>query len=204
LLPTNTLITLRSDIQILRRLELAPPSWPTSIVKILRTATIYESTILCVEVIISEIANPPIDLQHDDPLLAYAPLLLALPYDAGNKTMLEPLIKRYIPALLDESRFPFRADQCRPLARLVRIALLLLDRVKPELAKRLVGCLVKEIKHQRSRGVEEAGAVGMPRKRKAMDESRPLSVAAGALVDLLAHAFDDEESRARWEVVGSL
>jgi hypothetical protein len=190
---------------MLRRLELAPPSWPSSIVSALRTATLYESSISCVEVIISEIANPPIDLQHDDPLLAYAPLLLALPYDAGNKTMLEPLIKRYIPALLDEPRFPFRAEQCRPLARLIRIALLLLDRVNPELAKRLVACLVEEIKHQRSRGVEEAVGPGLlPKKRKAMDEARPLSIAAGSLVDLLAHAFDDEESRTRWQVLGRL
>jgi hypothetical protein len=189
---------------MLRRLELAPPSWPSSIVSILRTATNYETTISCIDVIVSEIANPPIDLQHDDPLLVYAPLLLTLVYDGESNILLEPLIKRYIPALLDEPRFPFRADQCRPFARLIRIALLLLDRVQSELAKRLVGCLVKEIKHQRSRGVEEAAAVGMPRKRKAMDEARPLSVAAGALVDLLAHALDDEESKARWEVVGTL
>jgi len=204
MLPTNTLITFRSDLQMLRRLELAPPSWPASIINILRCATLYENTTSCLDVIVSEIANPPIDLQHDDPLLAYAPLLLVLPYH-DSRILLEPLIKRYIPALLDDPRFPFRADQCRPLVRVVRIALLLLDRVDAERVKRLMTSLVEEVKHQRSRGVEEATGVGLlPKKRKAMDEARPLSVAAGSFVDLLAHAFDDEESKSRWEVLGSL
>lgn len=189
---------------MLRRIELAPASWPASVINILSSVTLYESTTSCLDVIISETANPPIDLQNDDSFLAYAPLLLVLP-SGDSRILLEPLIKRYIPALLDDPRFPFRADQCRSFVRIVRIALLLLDRVDPERAKRLVISLVEEVKHQRSRGVEEATGVGLlPKKRKAMEEARPLSVAAGSFVDLLAHAFDDDESQARWEVVRTL
>jgi hypothetical protein len=180
---------------MLRRLEIAPPSWPTSIVKILRSATLYEDTMSCLETIVSEVISPPLDLQYEDPLLAYAPLLLILPYGADNTILLEPFIKRYLPALVDEPRFALRADQSRSITRVVRIALLR--------AKCLVTNMVDEIKFQRSRSAEAAEGRHSPKKRK-IGGSRPLSTAAEALVDLLGHAFDDEESKSRWEVVRSL
>lgn len=188
---------------MLRRLEIAPPSWPASIIKILRSATLYEDTISCLEIIVSEVISPPIDLQYEDPLLAYAPLLLIVPYGADNTILLEPFIKRYLPALVDEPIFALRADQSRSIARVVRIALLLLDHIAPERAKCLVTSMVDEIKYQLSRGAEAAEGRHSPKKRK-LGGSRPLSTAAGALVDLLGHAFDDEESKSRWEAVRSL
>jgi len=63
--------------------------------------------------------------------------------------------------------------------------------------------MVHEIKYQRSRGAEAAEGKHSPKKRK-ISEARPLSTAAGILVDLLGHAFDDEESKSRWEAVRSL
>lgn len=204
LLPTNTLVTLRSDLQMLRRLELAPPTWPASIIKILSSATLYEETISCLEIVVSEIISPPLDLQYEDPLLAYAPLLLILPYDGDSRILLEPLIRRYLPALIDEPRFSMRADQSRSLARVIRISLLLVDRVEPDRVKRLVSYMVEEVKYQRSRSTEStAEARPSPKKRK-INQPRPLSGAAGELVDLLAHAFDDDESKTRWEALRSL
>jgi hypothetical protein len=188
---------------MLRRLEIAPPSWPTSIVKILRSATLYEDTMSCLETIVSEVISPPLDLQYEDPLLAYAPLLLTLPYGADNTMLLEPFIKRYLPALVDEPRLSLRADQSRSIARVVRIALLLLNDIDPQRAKCLVTSMVDEIKYQLSRSAEAAEGRHSPKKRK-ISGSRPLSFAAEALVDLLGHAFDDEESKSRWEVVRSL
>ena len=185
---------------MLRRLEIAPPSWPASIIKILRSATLYEDTISCLEIIVSEVISPPLDLQYEDPLLAYAPLLLIMPYGAEYAILLEPFIKRYLPALVDEPRFALRADQSRSMARVVRIALLLLNDIDPQRAKSLVTNMVDEIKYQSSRSAEAAEGRHSPKKRK-ISGSRPLSTAAGTLVDLLGHAFDDEESKSRWEAV---
>lgn len=188
---------------MLRRLELAPFTWPASIIKILRTATLHEDTISCIEVLVSEIITPPIDLQLEDPLLAYAPLLLVLPYGDDDEILLEPFIRRYLPALHDEPKFALRADQSRSIARVARTALLLLDRVDSERSSRLVTSLVEEIKHQRSRDAEAPESTRSPKKRK-MAGPRPLTSAAGVLVNLLGHAFDDDESRSRWKVVQSL
>jgi hypothetical protein len=188
---------------MLRRLELAPPSWPASVIKILRSATLYEDTISCLKTIVSEVISPPLDLQYEDPLLAYAPLLLVLPHGADNTILLEPFIKRYLPALVDEPRFSLRADQSRSMARVVRVALLLLDHIDPQPAKCLVTDLIEEIKYQRLRDAQAAEGRHSPKKRK-IGGSRPLSPAAGIFVDLLGHAFDDEESKLRWEVVRSL
>jgi hypothetical protein len=185
---------------MLRRLELAPPSWPASIIKILRSATLYEDTISCLEIIVSEVISPPLDLQYEDPLLAYAPLLLIMPFGAEYAILLEPFIKHYLPASVDEPRFALRADQSRSMARVVRIALLLLDHIDPQRAKCLVTNMVDEIKYQRSRSAEAAEGRHSPKKRK-IGRSRPLSTAAGTLVDLLGHAFDDGESKSRWEAV---
>jgi len=188
---------------MLRRLELAPPSWPASVIKILRSATLYEDTVSCLEIIVSEISTPPLDIQYEDPLLAYAPLLLILPHGTDNTILLEPFIKRYLPALIDEPRFALRADQSRSIARVVRIALLLLDPIDPQRAKCLATSFVDEMKYQRSRDSEATEVRHSPKKRK-ISGSRPLSAAAGILVDLLGRAFDDEESKSRWEVVRSL
>jgi len=188
---------------MLRRLDLAPPFWPASVIKILRSATLYEDTISCLEILVSEVISPPLDIQYEDPLLAYAPLLLILPHGTDNTILLEPFIKRYLPALIDEPRFAMRADQSRSIARVVRIALLLLDPIDPQRAKCLVTCLMDEMKYQRSRDSEATEVRHSPKRRK-ISGSRPLSAAAGILVDLLGHAFDDEESKSRWEVVRSL
>jgi hypothetical protein len=188
---------------MLRRLELAPPSWPASVVRILRSATLHEDTISCLETIVSEIISPPLDLQYEDSLLAYAPLLLTLPYGADHTILLEPFIKRYLPALVDEPRFALRPDQSRSMARVVRITLLLLDRIDPHRAKCLVTNVIDEIKYQRSRDAEAAEGRHSPEKRK-IGGSRPLSTAAEVLVDLLGHMFDDEESKSRWEALRSL
>ena len=188
---------------MLRRLELAPPSWPASVIKILRSATLYEDTISCLEILVSEVISPPLDLKYEDPLLAYAPLLFIMPHGAGDTILLEPFIKRYLPALLDDPRFALRADQSRSIARVVRIALLLLDGIDSQRAKCLVTNMVDEMKYQRSRDSEATEVRHSPKKRK-ISGSRPLSAAAGILVDLLGRAFDDEESKSRWEVVRSL
>jgi hypothetical protein len=188
---------------MLRRLELAPPSWPASIIQILRSVTLYEDTISCLEIIVSEIISPPLDLQYEDPLLAYAPLLLILPHGADDTILLEPFIKRYIPTSVDEPKFALRADQCRSIARVVRIAILLLDRVDPERAKRLVTNMIDETKYQQSRDAEAAEDRHSPKRRK-ISGPRPLSAAAGIFVNLLGHAFDDEESKSRWEVVKNI
>jgi hypothetical protein len=189
---------------MLRRLEIAPTSWPTSIIKILRSATLYENTTSCLEVIISEIISPPLDLQYEDPLLTFASLLLVLPHDTDKRILLGPLIKRYLPSLIDEPKCALRADQSRTIARVIRIALLLLDRVEPERAKRLVADLVEEVRYQQSRGAEVIGEGKQSPKKRKLNGPRPLSSAAGLLVDLLDHAFDDEESKSRWDVVRSL
>jgi len=187
---------------MLRRLELAPPSWPASIIKILRSATLYEDTISCLEILVSEVISPPLELQYEDPLLAFAPLLLVLPYGADRTILLEPFIKRHLPALVDEPRLAMRADQSRFIARVARTAQLLVDRVDPLRAKCLITNLVDEVKYQRSRDAE-ATERHSPKKRK-ISGSRPLPHATGILLDLLGHAFDDEESKSRWEVLRSL
>lgn len=188
---------------MLRRLELAPPSWPTSIIKILRSATLYEDLTSCLEIIVSEIINTPLDLQYEDPMFALAPLLLITPHDGGDKILLEPFIKRCIPSLLDDPRSALGADQSRSLARVVRVALLLLDQVDPERAKRLVTVMVEEVKYQRSRNSEASEDKQSPKKRK-LNGPRPSPSGAGLLVESLAHAFDDESSRSRWDAVRSL
>jgi hypothetical protein len=166
---------------------------------------LYENPKSCLDVIVSEIASPPIDSQYEDPLLAYAPLLFTIPVDSQDQLLLESLTKRYIPALLDDPRYPFRADQSRSIAQVVRLSVLLLNQIKPERATVLVTALVEEVRYQRSRGVEHSADLKVtPKKRKAGVVPRGLSSAAGTLVELLAHAFDDEESKARWEIVKSL
>lgn len=153
---------------------------------------------------VSEIINPPLDLQYEDPLLAYAPILLALPHDSETRILLEPLIKRYLPVLIDEPSFSLRADQSRSIARVLRTSLLLLDRVDPERAKHLVMSVTEEIKYQRSRGSEPVSEERQSLKRRKLAARPPLSSTAGVLVDLLSHAFDDDESKSRWEIVRSL
>jgi hypothetical protein len=174
---------------MLRSIELAPSSWPSSIIKAVHTAMLYEDPMSCLETITSEVISTPMDFRSQDPVIAYVAQLLVLPCDSADRILLEPLIKKYIPALFDSAVFPYRLDQFHSLARLVRIALLLLRSMDAERAKSLGGYLSDEVACVQSRGVAGGEA---SRKRKAVGGPLPLSPAAAACAGLLAHAVDKE------------
>lgn len=213
LVPTdiNALGTLRTNLQTSRQPGSPSADWAPRLISSLRSAARLESPLACLETIISEISLPNVldpNTIMDDPLARHAPLLLVTPLPAKGPTLLEVLLGRYLPPLLDSASpiFPLGTEQSRSLAPLIRLGLLVLDGVDPVTASRLVGGLVQEIKYQRSRGVEvDRQAIGgANKKRKAVGGLRPLGAGASELVNVLSQAFDDEPTKGRWAVLGEL
>jgi hypothetical protein len=183
------------------------PDWSSTLITALRSAAHLETPIACVQTILTEIFTPNIlDPSGPDPIANYAPLLLVTPLLPNGSVLLETLLERYLPSMLDSpsSMFTLMPDQSRSLARLIRLGLLLLDAVNPILAGRLVTGLVEEITYHRSRGVEPARTVGGVNKKRKMGGGRGLSSGGSELITLLGQAFSDEASKSRWPILDSL
>lgn len=197
---------------MLRRLDFAAVDWHRSLLDALTTCRRDEGGSAALEAIVTEIVNPTAaDMSRglDDPVPSFASILLVLSIQVPTGlSLVHLLVGDYLPTLLDGHASPYALNSMGPLARTVRLCLLLLHEARPEVATTLVGPLVDELQYQRARPGpppprETNGSIKRPGTAKHTG-SRAISQEAKMAVDLLVKALDDDALRNIWPALSRL
>lgn len=199
--------TFRAALQVTRRFDFAPPDWTTTLLSTMATAREVEDDLSIITLLLSELCNPPnIEMTqgYDDPLVPMAALLLGVTSQRDGP-LIETLLERNLPILLDGHSQMFILNNPQPLVKAIRLSMVLLDVISPGLAKRVADRLVEELLYQRSRPSAEQRDSNGPLKRPATGvRQRPNSGTGKTTVDMLIKALDDEELKVKWSSLSRL
>lgn len=194
----DALVTLRSDLQLLRQVGMAPPNWAAHVVSSITRSIKSEGAGPTVDVLMGEVLAPSMPDQSQEwndslPQLLTYPLVTRI----GNSEtpLLVPLIIDYLPELLDR-----RVDQYLPrnisaFALLIRSSLLVLLEIDASLANHLATALVDEMTYQLARSVDDAGS----KKPRTIRGARGISTGSRAIVERLKVVMGDEEVKGKLE-----
>lgn len=201
-MPTAPLETFHAAVQVTRRFDFAPPDWAVTLLSSLTSSRETVNDVSTVAALLSELCNPAaaeMNQNPDDSLIPIASLLLLMSTSSSDNPLIETLVERNLPTLLDGHGQMFALNNPHPMVRAIRTTLILLDDVQPDLASRLVDRLVDELAYQQSRPSSDQRESNGPIKRAAAARRpRPLSSSARMTVDMLVKAFDDEDLKSKW------
>ncbi|ORX39073.1 mediator complex subunit Med5-domain-containing protein [Kockovaella imperatae] len=207
----NALEDLRSEIQIVRNLNLAPESWASSLIKAMERALRVYPTASVSHLILEQLLQPTSALSGElDPFTAFSCLLLDLRFKATSPiTGSQSFIDASIPALFDvdsaivNDQIPI-SNLLLPVTSLCRATkhiLLFASALNASQSDTLAHHLIDELLHLRAR----ISTDGQEKNAKVKRRDPGMNSQQKAVLEALAGALGaDEELRDRWSRFGEL